>query len=111
MTTYIPSLTLPGQVFANPASSILLPMALGTGIGFVVRRTLVFFLDARELLTLCSGYYSQRNSEDLHGIEAASIPTSPSGLWTRMDHPLWAYGICRIQSMGYGNVLAQPKDN
>lgn len=40
MTTYIPSLTLPGQVFANPASSILLPVALGAGIGFVVRRTL-----------------------------------------------------------------------
>ena len=39
MTTYVPSLTLPGQLFTNPAASILLPVALGTGIGFFVRRT------------------------------------------------------------------------
>ncbi len=39
MTTHIPSLTLPGQVFAQPASSILLPIALGAGIGFFIRRT------------------------------------------------------------------------
>ena len=37
MTSYIPSLTLPGSVFAQPAASILLPVALGTGIGFAVR--------------------------------------------------------------------------
>ncbi|KAL9137622.1 MAG: hypothetical protein Q9175_001173 [Cornicularia normoerica] len=36
MTTYIPSLTLPKEVFAQPAVSILLPMALGTSIGFIV---------------------------------------------------------------------------
>jgi len=37
MTTYIPSLTLPAQIFEQPAASILLPVALGTGIGFAVR--------------------------------------------------------------------------
>ncbi|MCJ1315457.1 hypothetical protein MMC15_000776 [Xylographa vitiligo] len=37
MTSYIPSITLPSQVFAQPAASILLPIALGTGIGFAVR--------------------------------------------------------------------------
>jgi len=36
MTTYIPALTLPSQIFMNPAVSILLPIALGTGIGFAV---------------------------------------------------------------------------
>ncbi|MCJ1370289.1 hypothetical protein MMC20_001501 [Loxospora ochrophaea] len=39
MTAYIPSLTLPGQVFAQPAASILLPVVLGTGVGFSVRPT------------------------------------------------------------------------
>jgi len=34
MTSYIPSLTLPSAVFAHPATSILLPIALGTGVGF-----------------------------------------------------------------------------
>jgi hypothetical protein len=38
MTSYIPSITLPGQIFAQPAASILLPIALGTGIGFAVSR-------------------------------------------------------------------------
>jgi len=37
MTSYIPSITLPSQVFAQPAASILLPIALGTGVGFAIR--------------------------------------------------------------------------
>jgi len=37
MTAYIPSLTLPSQVFAQPAASILLPIALGTSVGYAVR--------------------------------------------------------------------------
>ena len=36
MTTYIPSITLPSQIIAQPASSILLPLLLGDGIGFIV---------------------------------------------------------------------------
>lgn len=39
MTTYIPSLTIPSGIFLNPAASILLPVALGTAVGFSVRRT------------------------------------------------------------------------
>ena len=34
MTTYIPSLTLPQALFANPAASILLPVAGGFAIGY-----------------------------------------------------------------------------
>jgi len=37
MTTYIPSITLPAMVFSNPAASILLPIALGTAVGFSVQ--------------------------------------------------------------------------
>lgn len=40
MTTFIPSLTLPAALFANPAASILFPIALGTAVGFSVRRKL-----------------------------------------------------------------------
>ena len=39
MTTYIPSITLPEQVFAQPAVAILLPVALGLTVGLAVRRT------------------------------------------------------------------------
>ena len=38
MTTYIPSITLPEQVFAQPAVAILLPVALGMAVGLAVRR-------------------------------------------------------------------------
>jgi benzodiazapine receptor len=38
MTTYIPALTLPHQVFENAAASILLPIALGTAVGYAARR-------------------------------------------------------------------------
>ncbi|KAI0136481.1 TspO/MBR-related protein [Xylariales sp. AK1849] len=37
MTTYIPYLTIPHEVFANAAASVLLPIALGTGVGFSTR--------------------------------------------------------------------------
>ncbi|KAM0332162.1 hypothetical protein ACHAQA_002437 [Verticillium albo-atrum] len=38
MTTFIPALTLPRQVFDHPATAILLPIALGTGVGFASSR-------------------------------------------------------------------------
>jgi len=37
MTTFIPSITLPAAIFANPTASVLLPIALGTAVGFSVR--------------------------------------------------------------------------
>lgn len=37
MTTYIPALTIPHGVFANPAASILLPIGLGTAVGYSTR--------------------------------------------------------------------------
>jgi len=37
MTSFIPSITLPAAIFANPAASILFPIALGTAVGFSVR--------------------------------------------------------------------------
>ncbi|MCJ1351896.1 MAG: hypothetical protein MMC33_001880 [Icmadophila ericetorum] len=39
MTTYIPSITIPGYVFAQPAASIFLPIVLGTSVGFAIRPT------------------------------------------------------------------------
>ena len=39
MTTYIPALTLPAQVFAQPALSILLPVGVGLGLGYFITRT------------------------------------------------------------------------
>lgn len=38
MTTYIPSVTIPGFILEKPAASILLPIGLGTAVGFSVSR-------------------------------------------------------------------------
>lgn len=38
MTTFIPALTIPYPVLANPAASILLPISLGTAVGYSTRR-------------------------------------------------------------------------
>ncbi len=38
MTNYIHSLTLPGALFEQPAVAILLPVILGTGVGFSMQR-------------------------------------------------------------------------
>lgn len=38
MTTFIPSITIPHSVFASPAASTLLPLVLGSGIGWSTRR-------------------------------------------------------------------------
>jgi translocator protein len=50
MTTYIPHLTLPGFVFANPAVSILLPIAAGTAVGFATspKNTQKKYLELRQ---------------------------------------------------------------
>ncbi|KAH6690444.1 benzodiazepine receptor family protein [Plectosphaerella plurivora] len=39
MTTFVPALTLPRAVFDHPASSILLPIALGTAVGYSATKT------------------------------------------------------------------------
>ncbi|KAK5286798.1 hypothetical protein LTR16_004053 [Cryomyces antarcticus] len=37
MTSFIPSITLPGFIFEQPAASILLPVLLGSGVGFAMQ--------------------------------------------------------------------------
>lgn len=38
MTTFIPSITIPYAVFASSAASTLLPIVLGSGVGWSTRR-------------------------------------------------------------------------
>ncbi|GAB0132216.1 hypothetical protein EsDP_00000658 [Epichloe bromicola] len=37
MTTYMPAITIPSAILEHPASSVLLPIALGTAVGFATR--------------------------------------------------------------------------
>ena len=65
MTTYIPHLTLPSVVFENPAASILLPIALGTAVGFSIQRKSKHMQLYSSSLTPL--FLSQRDAKDLHG--------------------------------------------
>lgn len=44
MTTHIPSLTLPAFAFEQPILAVLLPVALGTGVGFSTQREMNILL-------------------------------------------------------------------
>lgn len=52
MTTYIPSITLPAFAFAQPAVAVLLPIALGTGIGYSISREAVSWTN-QKLVLIC----------------------------------------------------------
>ena len=52
MTTYIPSLTLPPFIFEQPAVSVLVPVVLGTAVGFSMQREPSPALDSASVLNL-----------------------------------------------------------
>ncbi|KAL9082837.1 MAG: hypothetical protein Q9165_008765 [Trypethelium subeluteriae] len=94
MTTYIPSITIPGFILEKSAASILLPVGLGTAIGFSVspRRTQEKYLALKQppyhpppqifgpmwtILYACMGYSAYRawttgmNSFDVRKVSLA----------------------------------------
>lgn len=89
MTSYIPSITLPGQVFATPAASILLPVALGTAVGFSIRRKSLLSVDVAP----CSQQCSNGHPRHLPSAQAAALPSSSSGVWPHVDSVVWLDGI------------------
>lgn len=48
MTTYIPALTIPDQIFANTPASILTPIVLGSAVGIGVSSECLAPFDAIE---------------------------------------------------------------
>lgn len=119
MTTFIPNLTLPAQVFSTPAISILLPVVLGAAVGYSVSRTYSF------LYSFQACYYFKRNKsyypcvypsnsqttnpKKISRIKTATPPPSTLGLRPRLDHPLWPHGILSLQSLDCWNYIPEPK--
>jgi hypothetical protein len=96
MTTYIPSLTLPAMVFQNPAASILLPIALGTAVGFSVQRKRPPSSNFPTIQLILPLSCSQRNPKNLHGTQATTLPPTPPSLRPRLDRPLRPHGLRRL---------------
>ena len=102
MTSYIPSITLPGQVFATPAASILLPVALGTAVGFSIRRR--FFASDHIVLFSCES--SNEYPGHLSSPQAATLPPSASVVWSNVDGLVWLDGIFCIPRLDNRHVVA-----
>lgn len=92
MTSYIPSITLPGQVFATPAAAILLPVALGTAVGFSIRRKSLLSVD----ITPCRQQSSNEHPRHLPGAQAAALPSSSSSVRPHVDSVVWLDGILGV---------------
>lgn len=97
MTTYMPSITLPQQIFAQPAASIFLPIILGNAVGFIVSGTSPYTCEhAQHQLTDCASAKSTQGT--YRAIKKP--PLNPPG-W--VFGPVWAvlYGM-----MGYSAYRA-----
>jgi len=102
MTTFIRSLTLPAAVFEIPAASILLPIALGTAVGFSTQRMSKPPI-SRQYTADADAANSQRNSGDQHGTQTTSLPPTPSSLRPPLDGPLRPHGLRRLPCLLYWN--------
>ena len=91
MTTYIPSLTLPAGVFAQPASSILVPVAAGMATGFLSQRKPVDQLEA--VLIVLMSLQSKGDAGHIPQLEAASLQASTTSLWACLDWTLCPDGV------------------
>lgn len=104
MTTYIPSLTLPGQIFAQPAASILLPVLLGTAVGFSVSRVwLNPQADPRLTSVPCIAKKTQKTYLALKQPPYRPPPQVFGPVWTAL-YGLMGYAAYRAWSTGMSSL-------
>lgn len=119
MTTFIPKLTLPAQVFSNPAISILLPVVLGAAVGYSVSRTSPFlysfqtykYFKRNKLYYPCvyRKFSQSTNPQKISRIKTATPTPSTLDLRPRLDHPLCSHGILSLQGLDCWNYIPEPK--
>ena len=109
MTSYISSLTLPASVFTQPAAAILLPVALGTTVGFMMQRRgfRCGEMTSCRVLT-CS---SDRYPKDISRVEAATLSPSPADIRAGVDRALWFDGVLGLPCLDHRNSIFQPRDH
>jgi hypothetical protein len=113
MTTHIPAITVPAVVFETPAASILLPVALGSAVGWSARRK-QHLLPSKDIhimgFTLvkmsCSHHDSKPHEATLQGAEAASAEPTAICLRSRLDGSVRGHGIRSSPSLDHWNHLA-----
>lgn len=111
MTSYIPSLTLPAQLFAEPALSILLPIALGSGIGYAVSRMLTPPLQTACIPTngTCHHPAGQKTQKQYLALKQPPYRPSPKvfgPVWTTL-YGLMGYSAYRAWTIGTASLNPQ----
>lgn len=98
MTTLLYHLALPDAVFSNPAASILLPVALGTAVGYSTRRKCVFCKDLMPSKETRADSLASVNDPDVVAIKQPPLRPPPF-----VFGPVWTvlYGL-----MGYAAYRA-----
>lgn len=110
MTSHIPSLTLPGQLFAEPAVSILLPVVLGSGIGYAVSRKSIH-VDTAHIHTHCACHHPARQDTQRRYLALKQPPYRPSPkvfgpVWTTL-YGLMGYSAYRAWTIGTASLNPQ----
>jgi translocator protein len=110
MTSFIPSLTLPAAVFANPAASILLPIALGTAVGFTVQRMSKYFLfpNSKYLINTIPAKESQKTYLALKQPPFRPPPWIFGPAWTVL-YGLMGYSAYRAYNTGTNPLASAEK--
>ncbi|KAJ3472209.1 hypothetical protein NLG97_g11189 [Lecanicillium saksenae] len=98
MTTYMQSLTLPTAVFQHSATSVLLPIALGTAVGYSTRRPFLPSYKNHDQPASNKPRRSRPNEKDIQGHEAASTASACLRLRTGLDATLRHHGLRRAPS-------------
>lgn len=109
MTTYIPSLTIPSAIFAQPAASILLPVIMSGMVGYACRRK-TFPVSPVEEYRAANVLESVRDTENVHGLEAAPSSSSALGFRAGLDGAVCTDGLLGLSCMDHRHELVGSKD-
>lgn len=109
MTSFIPSLTLPGQIFAEPAVSVLFPIVVGNAIGYALSRKLVP-VDTAHIHAHCTCHHLAKKTQDKY-LALKQPPYHPSAkvfgpVWTAL-YGLMGYSAYRAWTVGTASLNPQ----
>lgn len=111
MTSYIPSLTLPAQFFANPTLALIHPLIPGLGLSFfipgMIQQHSIHYIHPIHLLKITM---NRQCLTDLRVLEETTFPSSFLGVWASMDGSVPGHGRGVMFRLDDRNGFYEPED-